>query len=83
MRRKLEPGPVNLSRSKAHLGLRLSSSGAEFTNDRNVSLTSVAPVGTMYMQVSNYSSFDGAFWESLVPSKPGSLLQATGPRPFI
>lgn len=54
--------------------------GAEYTNNRDVTLTTVAPVSTIYMQVCNDSSFGGAVWENYALAKawqltPGDLIK--------
>jgi len=48
-------------------------SGNEFTNSRLVELTLVAPQETVFMQISNESSFIGAQWEPFFPAKTWTL----------
>jgi fibronectin type 3 domain-containing protein len=47
--------------------------GAQYTNSRDVTLATVAPGGTIYMQVSNDSLFNGAIWENYAPAKAWEL----------
>jgi fibronectin type 3 domain-containing protein len=47
--------------------------GDEFTNNRDIVLTIVAPLGTQYMLISNDSTFLSAEWEIIVATKSWRL----------
>jgi len=52
--------------------------GVVYTNDRNVTLTFVAPAETQYMQLSSDSSFGSAFWESFVTARAWEMPSSDG-----
>ena len=79
---------VNLARFEGYLSLPVSAepnlyqiminSGDEYANDRNVTLTLVAPAGTQYMQISNDSLFSNSPWDNFASTRSWLLPSGDG-----
>jgi fibronectin type 3 domain-containing protein len=52
--------------------------GSEFTDGRDITLALTAPVGSLYMQISNYPLFPEAYWESFSSTRSWQLPSGDG-----